>query len=400
MSQPDPGPARTVRVETTQWEDIVKRGRRPLGGPIWLAALGVPLLMGVIGAGVTKPGIESDLAARSTAALGAAGITRSTVSFDGRDAAITVPAGADAAKAVSIVRGLDGVRVADVAAAASTAGPSTGAPTASAAAPTATAAGTPAPPSPAKTPFSMSRSGADLVLAGTVPDEATHQAWLAAAKAAAGGGNVVDRITVAAGSPTLAGLSPAVLTALGASLPSGSSAAAAYDGTAVTLTGQVPSDAAKSAAGDAAAKALPKAVVVNNLAVAAPPANAACLTLGATVAAALQAGPLTFAESSAALNQAQAAEVTTLGKQIAGCLGQPGGPTALSVVGHSDQRGQVQPTDAISEARAAVVRDALVAAGVPADKIAVSAVGSSQSIAPNDTDAGRAQNRRVEITLK
>jgi outer membrane protein OmpA-like peptidoglycan-associated protein len=49
--------------------------------------------------------------------------------------------------------------------------------------------------------------------------------------------------------------------------------------------------------------------------------------------------------------------------------------------------------------RADAVKDLLVKAGVPADRIRTEGLGSEKPIAPNDTEANRAKNRRIEISL-
>ncbi len=52
----------------------------------------------------------------------------------------------------------------------------------------------------------------------------------------------------------------------------------------------------------------------------------------------------------------------------------------------------------ISLARANAVRAYLVSKGVAADRMTTKGYGSSKPIAPNNTPAGRATNRRVELT--
>ena len=53
----------------------------------------------------------------------------------------------------------------------------------------------------------------------------------------------------------------------------------------------------------------------------------------------------------------------------------------------------------LSESRAQAVRDMLVAAGVPRDRVRAEGRADAEPVAPNDTPANRALNRRVEITL-
>ncbi len=69
----------------------------------------------------------------------------------------------------------------------------------------------------------------------------------------------------------------------------------------------------------------------------------------------------------------------------------------LTIVGHTDIIGSVESNLALSDARAASVKQYLVEKGVAADRITTEGKGSSQPIAENKTVAGRAKNRRVEI---
>lgn len=72
---------------------------------------------------------------------------------------------------------------------------------------------------------------------------------------------------------------------------------------------------------------------------------------------------------------------------------------AVTVVGHTDSVGSDAYNQRLSERRAATVKNYLVSKGVPAGIISASGRGESQPIADNKTAAGRAQNRRVEITV-
>ena len=55
----------------------------------------------------------------------------------------------------------------------------------------------------------------------------------------------------------------------------------------------------------------------------------------------------------------------------------------------------------LSQDRAAAVKDYLVKTfGVAADRLTTSGFGDSKPVAPNTDDAGRAQNRRVELVKK
>jgi OmpA-OmpF porin, OOP family len=73
----------------------------------------------------------------------------------------------------------------------------------------------------------------------------------------------------------------------------------------------------------------------------------------------------------------------------------------VSVEGHTDARGTDAYNQKLSECRANVVKDYLMNNGVDSGKIAGSAgFGEAKPIASNETDDGRAQNRRTELVKK
>jgi outer membrane protein OmpA-like peptidoglycan-associated protein len=71
----------------------------------------------------------------------------------------------------------------------------------------------------------------------------------------------------------------------------------------------------------------------------------------------------------------------------------------VNIVGHTDSTGNDAINDPLSRDRALAVRDYLNARGVSASRVSVAGRGSHEPIASNDTEAGRAANRRVEIFL-
>jgi outer membrane protein OmpA-like peptidoglycan-associated protein len=73
--------------------------------------------------------------------------------------------------------------------------------------------------------------------------------------------------------------------------------------------------------------------------------------------------------------------------------------TTVQIVGHTDSTGTDAINDPLSLARANSTRGFIVARGVDAGRIATAGRGSREPVASNDTDAGRAQNRRVEIFI-
>lgn len=76
------------------------------------------------------------------------------------------------------------------------------------------------------------------------------------------------------------------------------------------------------------------------------------------------------------------------------------GATRLTIAGRTDSSGPAAVNDTLARARAAVVHEHLMRARPDlATAMTVEAAGNCCFAAPNDTAAGRARNRRVEITL-
>jgi OOP family OmpA-OmpF porin len=71
----------------------------------------------------------------------------------------------------------------------------------------------------------------------------------------------------------------------------------------------------------------------------------------------------------------------------------------VSVDGHTDARGTDEYNQRLSERRAAAVVDRLTRLGVSASRLQPQGYGESRPVASNDTEEGRAQNRRVELNV-
>lgn len=145
------------------------------------------------------------------------------------------------------------------------------------------------------------------------------------------------------------------------------------------------------------------------MAVASLPAQAGCYNqyncLCPIVPAPIASGPDTLALSlgadvnfdfnKATLKPAGTASVA----EFAGDIKQLGGRKNILVEGHTDSVGSLSYNQALSERRAAAVENALVAEGLDAADITTTGYGETRPIADNRTAAGRAQNRRVEVTV-
>jgi outer membrane protein OmpA-like peptidoglycan-associated protein len=67
------------------------------------------------------------------------------------------------------------------------------------------------------------------------------------------------------------------------------------------------------------------------------------------------------------------------------------------IVGHTDSQGGLDYNLDLSRRRAASVVGALTSQGVQASRLTPQGVGMAAPVSTNDTDEGRARNRRVEM---
>jgi len=74
--------------------------------------------------------------------------------------------------------------------------------------------------------------------------------------------------------------------------------------------------------------------------------------------------------------------------------------SVVVVTGHTDSTGTAAYNLRLSERRADAVAGVLITSGVPTRRLVARGAGESQPVASNTTEVGRAQNRRVEITIR
>ena len=352
--------------------------RRPI--VVWLlAALAVPVLLTAVLIPAKAGTTEDDLRDRTLAALQARGIETSQVDFDGRDAKIVVADGVDPGLVREVVVAVDGVRSVRIE------GGSTPTPTL-----------TEPPAEPAGAPFEVGRTDGSIRVQAVVKDQAVKAAIAAEVNKVLGEDREYDdRTTI----DPATGLTDATkIAALLQALAIGTGdASVRYDGSKVTLTGQVPDQASKATVARAAAKAVPGAVIANQLQIPAPPAtqvSEACRTFQSRLSEFTRQHKINFLSGTSIVNDASKPTVVKVAAILRSCT-----TTFVEVAGHTDNLGSPASSLPLSERRAAEVKAELVRLGVAANRIHPNGYGQAFPIAPNTTAAGRIANRRAEIRV-
>ena len=105
-------------------------------------------------------------------------------------------------------------------------------------------------------------------------------------------------------------------------------------------------------------------------------------------------GNVTFAFDSADLNS----QFYPVLDKVAGTLAEYN-KTVIEVAGHTDSTGSDTYNQGLSQRRADNVKAYLSSHGVPNTRVVTIGAGEAHPVASNDTEEGRAENRRVEITI-
>ncbi|MGR3491003.1 MAG: OmpA family protein, partial [Shimia sp.] len=111
---------------------------------------------------------------------------------------------------------------------------------------------------------------------------------------------------------------------------------------------------------------------------------------------AIDEGEVNFLTGSAELSPQSMRTINGLSGLITHCLATNPG-FRLQIGGHTDNRGSADMNQRLSETRAFSVLQALADRGVPGPAMTAIGFGEDQPIASNDTDDGRAANRRTTI---
>ncbi|WP_116136614.1 OmpA family protein [Trinickia diaoshuihuensis] len=243
-----------------------------------------------------------------------------------------------------------------------------------------------APNAPTRIPAPADAAPGQVVASGKVPDEATHSAVLARLRETYGAANVVDQIEVGSVS-TPPNWSANVQKLLGPQLKQISKGQLKIDGTQIDVKGEVSNEALRQqVASDMATALNPTYTIHNGLRVSASEQGMLDSTL-ANRTIEFETGAATLTpEGRAILDQMAAVLLKLPGKTV-------------EIIGHTDNSGNRASNIALSQARADAVKGYLVTKGVAPRSMATMGVGPDQPIASNDTNEGRARNRRIEFRV-
>jgi len=232
-----------------------------------------------------------------------------------------------------------------------------------------------------------------LTLTGYVPDNNAHGALAATAARKFFSEKVVDNLKASVGAP--AGFANAVAPALGA-LSRLSTGTLVVSDREVKLSGDAFYDAAAIQIRAGLGKDFPQGwqfkAEISVKPAAAPVDGTVCQQLFSDL---LTKGKIRFESGRATIDPDSAGLLDRLIETALRCPG-----ANIEIAGHTDADGEDGFNQMLSEKRAQAVTDYLVKAGLPADRFTAIGYGSTQPVASNDTDEGKAQNRRIDFVVR
>ncbi|HRF09817.1 MAG TPA: OmpA family protein [Xanthobacteraceae bacterium] len=241
--------------------------------------------------------------------------------------------------------------------------------------------------------FSARKTDDTLTLTGSVPDEALRKQILDAARRLFGGYRVADQLTLTPNAP--AGFQQAVLAGL-AGLSRLADGALTIRGNKGELSGNAFYAEALNAIRASLARSLPGGFTVD--------LKAGVQATGPAIdAAACQTSVNTLLGKTTILFETGAANISS---DSAGLLDRIAGTFArcaeakVEIAGHTDSTGDASANLALSQQRAEAVLNYLTRAGLAAGNFVAKGYGQERPVASNETEDGRARNRRTEFVVQ
>ena len=226
-----------------------------------------------------------------------------------------------------------------------------------------------------------------LTITGAVPTERKKERLLSQAQLVFGANRVVDAITVVEGAP-VPNWKGKTLDLMAKLVTVGPFQLALKDNQ-INFSAEVPDAGIKSAWIDWLANFFvdqPLAVSADNLAINAdlPPVMSFDVSTLFNLAINFESGSAEIPADGVATLELAASILAEDGRNV-------------RIIGHTDATGDAEANRTLSEARAQAVRDFLIAKGVVPSSLNSYGMGQDQPIADNDSEAGRAANRRIEF---
>lgn len=227
-----------------------------------------------------------------------------------------------------------------------------------------------------------------VLVSGTLADEAAKAAVLARLRALYGAELVVDQIAIGAVAVP-ANWNAHVHKVLAPHLKMIARGQVSIDGTTVGLRGEVANEAQRQQIASDIATSLPPGYVVNN-GLRVKPAQAEQQLLDATLASRI----IEFDSGQASITGAGMAILDEMAAALAKLRQRK-----VEVIGHTDNTGLRTSNLALSLARAEAVRSYLATRGIASESVLVAGLGPDRPVASNTSADGRARNRRIEFRV-
>jgi OOP family OmpA-OmpF porin len=241
--------------------------------------------------------------------------------------------------------------------------------------------------------FDATKTDDAVKLTGYYPDEQTHQDILAAIGRRFVGSKLSDELKPGKGAPKdFADAASAMLQQLsrlssGVGTISDTSVSVKGDALYAKAAADIRAELSSATPHDYSASA--------TIGVAAPGAPLAATECQPRFADILAQGKILFDTGKTSIQKDSDAVLDNLTATAMRC------PDAhVEISGHTDAVGSDETNMQLSQRRAEAVSDYLVRAGIPPDRLNAVGYGKTRPIASNDTEEGRAQNRRIEFDVK
>lgn len=432
--------SRSTTSRADRKELLSKRGRRPVGGPFWLALGAVPIALTALAGVATSGTMEKDLSGEVRGVLERAAYSPAAVTFDGRDAKVYIDTD-DEATVQALANSVDGVRLTSVFAADE-------APEDAVASDDSTAkpAGDETTSDDETTDssddsdgeaveanaygFTVASAGDTTTVKAAVNSEAdkTEMLEVFADKFEAVEGSEVDGVATSflSGENTIETditVDKSIKTPDAEALAGLVEAVAGQEdvkitgsGTIALIKGEFADADAATAARAALTELAGEDIEISDKASVSEDAEeeeseddkeedkdeakpGECSSTIEELSAAAEALKVNFRTGSARVMDQSTTSLNNFAIELAGCAQQEDIEVFVLVSGHTDSSGSDEANNALSLQRAKTVKGVLVSKGVDSGDITTVGQGESNPIAENDSEEGKAKNRRVEIRV-